>query len=389
MFDFERFWGNSASPILFPLAQLPPIPLGGFGTVGPGLSSDVGLVRQLAEQFAASPEVVATMATSAQQVGTIRAGARANLRAIADSTAAQVQATSAQTDALISNQNDNFGIMQELQLGQMAISAVGFIALHGKLEEARQEIVANTSEVRRNTRAVEEVGASIDRLRIDTVWHLEQQTASVKALVAVLNESRSNEARQLVKQGELNFDRGFYSEAVERLTLALEFDNTDFFVHFRLALAFLKLGDAASAGPHLAKAVAFAPDDARLNAMALAARARFELAEANWTAAARLAEKASALQPDNYAHTMLLLEARLGLGESDVGDLARKALAQDPAAYYGLLITEPFCRYMDVLGDVLEHAHSAAEQQAARIAKALEESGVAAVEDFAEALRGC
>ena len=65
-------------------------------------------------------------------------------------------------------------------------------------------------------------------------WELAQQSKTLENILAVLQQSRNSEAKQLVKQGVRHYVNAEYAAAEERFLKALEFDTTDFQVLYNL-----------------------------------------------------------------------------------------------------------------------------------------------------------
>src|SRR6185369_11525986 len=88
-------------------------------------------------------------------------------------------------------------------------------------------------------------------------WLLAEQNQTLSGIFRVLRESRSNECRQLVEQGERNMRAGFFAEAEDRFKLALTYDSTDYTVHQNLGLVYVHLARFDDALAHFRKAMAF------------------------------------------------------------------------------------------------------------------------------------
>lgn len=101
-------------------------------------------------------------------------------------------------------------------------------------------------------------GALVDQLS-HVRWALAEQNHLLHGIFETLRESRSNECRQLVAQGEKNMQARFYPEAEERLKLALTYDNTDHVLHQNLGLVSMHLGKPDVALEHFRRALAFPP----------------------------------------------------------------------------------------------------------------------------------
>lgn len=92
-------------------------------------------------------------------------------------------------------------------------------------------------------------------------WMLWEQNQVLGQMLETLRKRRSAEATELVEQGLRNFRTGFYQEAVDRLSLALLHDNTDFEAYMNLGFAYIHMGNGALAAGSFHKAAVFAPTD--------------------------------------------------------------------------------------------------------------------------------
>ena len=160
---------------------------------------------------------------------------------------------------------------------QTATLAYGMYKIHAKMGEMHSDVVGHLTR--------------LEQLAIDTRLQAEQQTAATQAILKVLTESRRNEANQLVSQGERNERAGFIDEALDRLSKALEFDNTDPVAWHHIALLQVRKGDEAKAEDAFQRAVTFAQSYAsEITDSAVRSHAPFMAATGRYRQAADLVE---------------------------------------------------------------------------------------------------
>jgi len=92
--------------------------------------------------------------------------------------------------------------------------------------------------------------ADLDEIK----WQLAQQNEALDQILRVLQQSRSNEANQLVQQGTRLYINGEYEDAEERFRLALELDKTDYQVLMNLGFIEIRKDNAAAAHAFFKKA---------------------------------------------------------------------------------------------------------------------------------------
>jgi tetratricopeptide (TPR) repeat protein len=122
-------------------------------------------------------------------------------------------------------------------------------------EIVRREMTNVQETVKETTRAVNGLASQVSQL----AWLQAEQNEILRDVLDTIREGRANECRQLVEQGERNFDAGFLAEAEDRFRLALQLDNTDYPTHQNLGLTLVRLGRMDEALDHFKKALAFPP----------------------------------------------------------------------------------------------------------------------------------
>jgi tetratricopeptide (TPR) repeat protein len=83
--------------------------------------------------------------------------------------------------------------------------------------------------------SIESLGNKLSIELAEVRWQMVQQNQTLEKILAVLQENRSNEARQLVSQGVRLYVNQQYDKAEERFLRALDFDMTDYQVLMNLA----------------------------------------------------------------------------------------------------------------------------------------------------------
>lgn len=122
-------------------------------------------------------------------------------------------------------------------------------------DAVRREMTNVQDAVHQTTDAVNGLTSQVAHL----AWLQAEQNTTLRSILKTIRESRANECRQLVEQGERNFHAGYLDDAEERFRLALGFDNTDYPTHQNLGLTLVRLGRMDEALEHFRKALAFPP----------------------------------------------------------------------------------------------------------------------------------
>jgi tetratricopeptide (TPR) repeat protein len=122
-------------------------------------------------------------------------------------------------------------------------------------DAVRREVSNVGAAVQKNTEALTGLASQVAHL----AWLQAEQNATLRHVLEAIREGRANECRQLVEQGERNFQAGFLADAEERFRLALGYDNTDYPTHQNLGLTLVGLGRLDEALEHFKKALAFPP----------------------------------------------------------------------------------------------------------------------------------
>ncbi len=148
--------------------------------------------------------------------------------------------------------------------------------------------------------ATDQISDSIDmlgdRLCIELTeikWQLTQRDKKLDEILEVLNESRHNEARQLVQQGLRHYINEEFEEAEERFKLALNFDTTDYQVLMNLAFIEIHKENPSQAFTYFRKALSLPVNlNSISRARTLWATARLHYTEKNFAQAYTYAEEA-------------------------------------------------------------------------------------------------
>ncbi|MDI6777521.1 MAG: hypothetical protein QMD03_09885 [Syntrophales bacterium] len=108
---------------------------------------------------------------------------------------------------------------------QTAVLEMGFTRMESALGEFAGDI----------SNSINELGDRLSADLSEIKWQLAQQEESLREILAVLRDSRNNEAQQLLRQGLRHYTKGEFAEAEERFCRALDYDTTDYQVLMNLA----------------------------------------------------------------------------------------------------------------------------------------------------------
>lgn len=239
-----------------------------------------------------------------------------------------------------------------------------------------REIQAGTAQV---VDAIHELAA---QLAIDMAairWQLEQQTSILRGILKVLEESRPNEARQLVQQAVQHLRVGQIEKAEERLMRALEYDTTDYQVLMNLGYVCLHKDDLDGARSRFEEARTLPrqlDDEARATAELTLARTLYLAGE--YTDAAGHAAAALAKTSDRKAAAALAAGAYACLAGDSARGLAwiREAIVHDPKLMVRALTDPDLEDYREEIHElVCRMAHETATRVRASRSKLLKRLG--------------
>ena len=213
-------------------------------------------------------------------------------------------------------------------------------AIQGMGRQVTDAIGASADQI---TGVIEGVGQALCMELSEIRWQLAQQSATLERMLEVLAESRSNETRQLVRQGLRHYLNGEYAEAEERFRKALDFDTTDYQVLMNLAFISLHKNEAEEAFSFFKKALSLPEDlDDASRARNLWATARLFYSQKDFARAQAYAEKAFQHEQAAKAEGLFKLgvyQALAGHEGKAIGSL-RNAIDMDPALF-GRCAVEP------------------------------------------------
>ena len=213
-------------------------------------------------------------------------------------------------------------------------------AIQGMGKQVTDAIGASADQV---TGAIEELGQALCMELSEIRWQLAQQSATLDKILEILSESRSNETRQLVRQGLRHYLNGEYTEAEERFRKALDFDTTDYQLLMNLAFISLHKNEADEAFSFFKKALSLPEDlDDASKARNLWATARLFYSQKDFPQAQVYAEKALRYEQVAKAEGLFKLgvyEALAGQEDKAIGSL-RNAIDMD-RALFGRCAVEP------------------------------------------------
>lgn len=208
-------------------------------------------------------------------------------------------------------------------------------------ETVRREMAHVQDAVKATTSAVNALASQVSHL----AWLQAEQNETLRQVLETIREGRANECRQLVEQGERNFEAGFLPEAEERFRLALGFDNTDYPTHQNLGLTLVRLGRLDEALDHFKKALAFPPKRQANAASFFVARAathaaRVLYAKSDYGAAETYLERALDADPKSSKNWYDLAVMRTYLGKSDGAIEALRHAIENDAMFAGAALAD-------------------------------------------------
>lgn len=231
------------------------------------------------------------------------------------------------------------------------------------------------------TLAADQISDAIDMLggRIcvelsEIKWQLTQQNETLEKILEVLNQSRNNEAKQLVQQGLRHYVNDEFEEAEERFKLALKFDTTDYQVLMNLAFIELHKDNASQAFSYFKKALSLPEDlDSSTKARTLWATARLYYAENDFNKAYSYADEA--FKHDNQNDPQILYQlgvyAALAEKKSIALEKIERSILLDPS-YFSKCSVDPDLQIikediLKMLGRLSANAESVAKQKVERM----------------------
>jgi len=226
--------------------------------------------------------------------------------------------------------------------------------------------------------AVYEVGARLAMNLAEMEWQLAQQNEALDRILHVLQESRSNEARQLISQGVRLYNAGAFDRAEERFRRALDYDATDYQVLMNLGFIEIHNEHPDAARKFFKDALTLPGElDASAKARAFRAMATLEGALANYSEAIRLGDHALALGEKDAS--LLYLTAMWSASAGDKREALRRvreAILMDPRYFSKAAIEPAFSAMHDETVELLmalaSSAQAAAEELQSQMQDVLE-----------------
>lgn len=222
--------------------------------VGNTLHADFGRVRQtMIDQAAQVSQVNRKGFQDLQQ--TVRSGA--------DQIAAVDQQGFANLDEKMGGVEDTVGSVRNISALSVAVQAAGFALtarsinkVRGELQLLREDLSAKATELIEIHR--------LSKVYMESLVDYAKRTFETQErILETLVNSRTAEAKQLIRQGWDNLKGGFEEDAYVRFVKSLEYDNTVYFTHAELGRFYEKRGDLQKAEEHQRRAIAFAEIDGK------------------------------------------------------------------------------------------------------------------------------
>jgi len=220
--------------------------------------------------------------------------------------------------------------------------------------------------------AVYDVGARLAMNLEEVEWQLVQQNETLDRILHVLQETRSNEARQLISQGVRLYNAGAFDRAEERFRRALDFDATDYQVLMNLGFIEIHNEHPEAARKFFKDALTLPAElDASAKARTIRAMATLEAALANYNEAIRLGDQL--LGQGEKDASLLYLTAIWSASAGDKREALRRvkdAILMDPRCFSKVAIEPAFlamhAEIVELLMALASSAQAAAQELASR-----------------------
>ncbi len=220
--------------------------------------------------------------------------------------------------------------------------------------------------------AVYDVGARLAMNLEEVEWQLVQQNETLDRILHVLQETRSNEARQLISQGVRLYNAGAFDRAEERFRRALDFDATDYQVLMNLGFIEIHNEHPEAARKFFKDALTLPAElDASAKARTIRAMATLEAALANYNEAIRLGDQL--LGQGEKDASLLYLTAIWSASAGDKREALRRvkdAILMDPRCFSKVAIEPAFlamhAEIVELLMALASSAQAAAQELVSR-----------------------
>lgn len=218
--------------------------------------------------------------------------------------------------------------------------------------------------------AIEILGDRICIELSEIKWQLTQQNVTLENILATLQETRNNEAKQLVKQGLRHYVNAEFEEAEDRLKLALSFDTTDYQVLMNLAFIEIHKDNSSQALNYFLKALSLPENlDSSSKARTLWALARLYYAKEDFNKA--YAHAKEAFKYDDNSDPAILYS--FAVYETLIGEKScalikiEQSILKNPS-YFTRCSVDPDLKsikgdILELLGKLSSDAESAAKQK--------------------------
>jgi len=264
-------------------------------------------------------------------------------KAIVQSSSANAQVISSRLDQVSSQlqnsiQASGADISEHISKGFIAsniINTVGFAAVTAGVMALRKS-------VQENTNAIQELHAAMAEKFNELIWIAQKQTQGIEKIYDLLRRGFTNDAIQLLEQGERNYQKGFYQEALERFQKALQYDNTLYPVYRNIGMILVHLGRHDEAEEYMKKAEAFSDISDETRITALTDLARYYWAKGDPGKASECYEQALKIKRiPKVLYDLSIVYAEMGK-EQEWKNLLREAIEKDPKLWELAVIDPEF-----------------------------------------------
>ena len=264
-------------------------------------------------------------------------------KAIVQSSSANAQVISSRLDQVSSQlqnsiQASGADISEHISKGFIAsniINTIGFAAVTAG-------VLALRKSVQENTNAIQELHAAMAEKFNELIWIAQKQTQGIEKIYDLLRRGFTNDAIQLLEQGERNYQKGFYQEALERFQKALQYDNTLYPVYRNIGMILVHLGRHDEAEEYMIKAEAFSDISDETRITALTDLARYYWAKGDPGKASECYEQALKIKRvPKVLYDLSIVYAELGK-EQEWKNLLREAIEKDPKLWELAVIDPEF-----------------------------------------------
>ncbi|HUD47203.1 MAG TPA: hypothetical protein VMR33_10255 [Candidatus Baltobacteraceae bacterium] len=154
--------------------------------------------------------------------------------------------------------DDKIAGLEAISAASVAVTAAGFASTVLAISRLRGDVKAMHGELAQQGRQLLELQKLANTHLESLVDYASRTLTTQERILETLVNSRTAEAKQLIRQGWDNLKGGFDDDAFIRFEKSLEYDNTVYFPHAELARIYEKRGAAERSEEHHRRAIVFA-----------------------------------------------------------------------------------------------------------------------------------